>query len=339
MEKELALVLDWAFNESQNCQAQGIIAKHGTDDVWLSCTSYIAHGRLRFDSNSRPVAMVLDRFNLQALEGPQEKTGSDYRHISDGDYHEVRNELWFGIEGGSNPRVLRSAIVRYDADTLQFIDIHEHPTFTTMPWLVVDANHDRAITCNWTNSQNQLAVFDIKAMNWANDTITLLNVPSEYALDGIPYIQGGSMAADGMHFVLQSDDLFSTIYMVSFLEVADLWHAQLIDTWATGLGKEREGVALARQHVLSFGNRDNSWEHRKNAQIFVLPIRGPSKSDQKVPFGLGVLIGIAVSFIILLLMRFCGHRNARLGSRSAYTADVATLSQVDEDEDVDIRLS
>ena len=293
-------ILNWAFNESQNCLAQGIITRHNTDHVWVSCTSYIAHGRLQF-SSGRPIGIIFDQFNWQALDGPYQKTGLDYRHISDGDFNELQNELWFGIEGGSFPRVLRSAIVRYDADTLQFIDIHVHPTFTTLPWLVFDDTRHRAITCNWTNSKNQLSVFDATTMTWSNNTINLNNVPSQYSLDGIPLIQGGAMSADGIHFVLQSDDLFSTIYMIQLQPVAtaaDLfWQAQVINIWTTGLGNEREGIALTQHHLLSMGNRDNSWEHRKNAQIFVLAMESPTSHRS---FGQGIFVGITATLLMLL---------------------------------------
>jgi hypothetical protein len=322
------LLLNWAFNESQNCPAQGIVT-NGTEHFWLSCTSYIAHGILQLDEAGTPVGIVLDQYNMHALDGPVQQTGHDYRHISDGDYNLHHNELWFGIEGGSFPRVILGAIVRYDAETLEFIDIYVHPTFTTMPWLVFDSNRNRAITCNWTDSHNELTIFDAETLTWSNDKITLLNVPSQYQQDGIPFIQGGAMHSDGKHILLQTDDHSSTMLLVELLS------GLVVDVWTTGLGSEREGVAFYKNDVLSFGNRHNSFESVKSAQIVVFPMDLLQNNYEKneIPFGLGVLVGMGILVLLTLFtrcIRSC-RRTYVKGSMYNRDIDVTTLSQVDED--------
>jgi hypothetical protein len=316
--KESLTLLNWTFDESEKCKAQGIIT-NGTENIWISCTSYIAHGTIQFNKNGVPIGVLFHHFNYDALDGPVQQTGDTYRHISDGDYG--NGQLWFGIEGGSFPRILTGAIVRYDADTLQFIDIHKHSTFKTMPWLVFDRKNQRAISCNWTNSNNEFIVFDARTLTWI-DSIKLYNVPGEYEVEGIPFIQGGAMLQNEDSILLQVDNQVSTIFLASLFPD----RAVVTDAWSTGLGQEREGVSMVGNYILSLGNRKNSFENISNAQIIAVPMHTQNSNIifRSVTFGIGVVVGIVISFIWLQLLRFW-HRKTNF-RRDYGDVEVTNLS-------------
>uniref|UniRef100_A0A7S3L1J2 Uncharacterized protein n=1 Tax=Amphora coffeiformis TaxID=265554 RepID=A0A7S3L1J2_9STRA len=359
--------LPWDETQRQNCTAQGLITNN-TDHVWLSCTSYIAHGRLQYDSSSSssfsssvaaPTGLVIDKINYNALDGPRRVTGQQYGHISDGDYFPAKSvvsnnstttttgELWFGIEGTSMPRVLPGAIARYNAETLEFIDIHPHPYLRTMPWLLVDPARQRAISCNWTDNYNQFQVFDTQTMTWVVDqNLTLTNPPAEFQATGVPYIQGATKAPTLLkedEFILQLDDAPSTLLLVSFHSSNDNGDASLSSTslqvqssWQTGLGHEREGIGMTGGHILSLGNRKTTvpWATAESeAQIVVLHVL-PSLVESGVPFGFGILVGVGlVVFFRILCWCFC-CRCCRSKSKKDHTeAELTTLNNPLHEDD------
>ena len=222
-------LLQWTnITQSIECsQPQGIIT-NGTDHVWLSCRTYIAHGTLqRNPYDGAIVGVHLDQFNYHALDGPNrrirhqinknknnhnnnrnqrnETTEQSYGHISDGDYvrlhssssphhHHHADELWFGLENGQFPRQHKAAIARYNAQTLEFINLHEHPTLLTMPWLAFVEQPQLALTCNWTNGGQEFVALNATTLQWTNN-VTLTNLPMEYdeLYQGIPFVQGAAM--------------------------------------------------------------------------------------------------------------------------------------------------
>ena len=362
--------LPWDETQRQNCTAQGLIT-NGTDHVWISCTSYIAHGRLQFDtsassfsSTSAPTGFVINRINYHALEGPRRVTGQQYGHISDGDYFPPRTvvtnnatstrtpgELWFGIEGTSWPRVLPGAIARYNADTLEFIDIHPHPYLRTMPWLLIDPTNQRAISCNWTENLNQFQVFDVSTMAWIVDhNLTLTNPPAAFQDNGVSFIQGATKAPTLLkedEFILQLDDAPSTILLVSFHTTSDKNNEddgaalsstslQVQSVWQTGLGHEREGIGMTGGHILSFGNRKSTvpWATSDSeAQIVVIEVL-PSLVETGIPFGFGILVGIGLVFFLRTLCWCFCRCCCRSNSKKEHTeAELTTLKNQRGDED------
>jgi len=212
-------IVQWV-NESQSREcssAQGIIT-NGTgsiasDHVWLSCKTFIAHGRFTFNALGYVQSLTLEDYNYEALDGPnQDDTVNDdtdtnttlYGHVGDGDYVRTPegqpDELWFGLEGTQWPREVPAALVRYNAETLEFIAVHPYPmsNHTTMPWLAFDTAQKAAYSSNWTESNNELIVFNGTTLEWEmNKNIPICNIPPEYQEHGLRFVQGGAM--DNLH--------------------------------------------------------------------------------------------------------------------------------------------
>jgi hypothetical protein len=292
-------LLNWNESQSIECNAQGIIT-NGTDIIWMSCKKYLARGRLvKLDPlNSTRVELRMELWNWHALKGPQEFLGNQsYEHIGDGDYVELSSdgsrELWFGIEDGSWPRVLPAAIVRYDAETLEYIDTHPHTTIRTMPFLAFHKARQIAYTANWTDNFGQLLVFDAINMTWANDNATIHGLPHEYYQHEIPFIQGSDMKDDALFLMV--DDFKSTLVEIQ-MNREKTYGGQLNAISYLGLGHEREGIAIMNGWLLSFGNRWKSWEGNHYAQIVCVQLTMPMGTKQI--FFIGIISGILFGFVI-----------------------------------------
>jgi len=303
-------LLQWEDEHlNTHCQAQGIIT-NGTDAVWISCTSFVARGRIVDDYK-----LVIDRINYQALN---HTALANYKHISDGDYVHRTGfppELWFGIEGGNLPRVTAGAIVRYHAETLEFIDLHVHPLIKTMPFLAYDPRVSLAYCLNWTDSRGSMVVFDVTNLQWT-ENVTIKGLPAEH--QDIQYVQGGFV--DGNILYLISDVPSSALLTVNldtrgFLSVHNL-----------GLGHEREGIALYKNDwLLSLGNQGkNSWDRSYHAQIVAIQLSGsPEMDGWKVKsvwlaYGVGIA-GFVTAMIAMLMLR--RQRNQQKFTSVADSAD------------------
>lgn len=65
-------VLSWDEQESIDCKAQGILT-NDTDNVWLSCKTYIGRGTLLYDEvGDFPSRIQMKHWNWDALKGPRE---------------------------------------------------------------------------------------------------------------------------------------------------------------------------------------------------------------------------------------------------------------------------
>jgi hypothetical protein len=255
--------LQWDTEESINCTAQGLITNEETNDVWISCTSYLGRGRLILDQAQDPIGIEIDIWNWNALDGPRAVSHKDYAHIGDGDYVELddgmRRELWFGLEGGSSPRVLPAAIARYDADSLAFVGLHIHPTMRTMAFLAFHQRQQIAYVTNWTENDGELIVFDAKTMHWSDRNSTIRGLPKEYR-DDIKFIQGADVYGDVLY--LMADDFSSTLLAI---RMAEAYEGEVESVTHLGLGHEREGMTVfggkeQQLWLLSMNNQWLTWE-------------------------------------------------------------------------------
>jgi len=231
---------------------QGIVT-NGTDDVWLSCQWYLVHGKLEYDQVKRPVRFNADSTNRHALAQAQNVSGVDYKHISDGDsgfnQKTGANELWFGIEGGGwLVRALNGSITRYDATTLELIALHEHPSMKTVPWMAFDSKRQLAYTNNWTDSGNQLYVFDAAKEAWVDNITIQAMHPDDDPVD-LYWIQGAAIRDDVLY--LQNEGNHSILYGIA------LQNMTLVEQHEMLFGHEREGIAFAGDYLLAMGNSNN----------------------------------------------------------------------------------
>ena len=300
-------LLNWNESQSIECNSQGIIT-NGTDIIWISCKTYLGRGRLvkLGPLNSTRMELRMEQWNWHALKGPQAFLGNQsYEHIGDGDYVELASngsrELWFGIEDGNSPRILPSAIVRYDAETLEYIHTHPHDTMRTMPFLAFHKARQIAYTANWTDNFGQLIVFDATTMTWAKDNVTIHGLPHEYYQHEIPFIQGSDMKDDTLFLMI--DDYKSTLIEIQ-MNRENNYIGEMESISFLGLGLEREGIAIMNDWLLSFGNRWTSWEGTHHAQIVCVKLIMPQDSKNFFFIGIisGILFGVMVSGIIMVFL-------------------------------------
>jgi hypothetical protein len=322
-------LLEWNESESIECNAQGIIS-NGTDNIWISCKKYIGRGKLvQWNSlNSTPSRPLLrmEQWNWHALNGTQTgnvNVNKSYQHIGDGDYVELEangsQEIWFGIEDGNWPRVLPAAIVRYDAETLEYIDMHVHDNMKTMPFLAFHKARQIAYTANWTDNFGQMIVFDATTMTWSKDNATINGLPKEFYKHEIPFIQGSEMKDDTLFLMM--DDFQSTLLEIQMYPQGT-YGGELKTTSYLGLGLEREGITIVNDWLLSFGNRWKSWEGNHYAQIvgvtFVMP------SDPQRIFVMGMFTGFFIGLMAFATIVTILWKKMMKKSKSSYV-------EVDED--------
>jgi hypothetical protein len=293
-------LLHWNETESQNCTAQGITT-FGTQ-VWISCTSYIGRGRILLDGGGTACAIEVHFWNYHALQGPRE-FHPEYGHIGDGDYVEDRNEIWFGLEDERNPRILASALVRYNADTLEFTGLHVHSSMRTMPFIVYNALHKVAYTTNWTDNAGRLQVFDAVQLEWSmqNATINGLTDTEYDTPNGIPLIQGADMV--GKTLYLMQDDFQSTLFEVQFQH--DALQGQLQSMTRTGMGHEREGIDFFQNRwLLSLDNQWKTWENRHYAEVVCVSLHNQETTLRWVVGALAVLNLVWFLCLLFLVKRW-----------------------------------
>jgi hypothetical protein len=321
------IALSWDEEESVNCDAQAIITNGTGDHVWLSCTTTIGRGRLIWSKEDDiPVRIEIDAWNDHALEEPR-KIRSAFEHISDGDYVVLpnqRRELWFGLEVGFKPRNGTSAIVRYDPDTLDFIDLHEHPTLRTMPWLVFSSTMQEMWTSNFTENFGNLERFDIASKQWLDTNFTLENVPQdEFPQSNIPFIQGADIVSDTLYLI--SDNYKSSLVQVNASNIATTGVLAVAAVQHIGLGYEREGIAVVerpngKKWLLCLGNRHQTWERKHFADIVAMQLNDnkvldSSGSDLSIlslsPPKTYMLLLLGVAFLLGLAVATCGCKSKR----------------------------
>ena len=291
-----SFILRWNETQSVNCVAQGVIT-NGTDHVWISCTNYLGRGRFILDANGDPAEMEIHSWNVQALDGPIKHSKQQYAHIGDGDYVVLENgahELWFGLEGGGSPRVLYAAIARYDADTLEFVNLHVHPSMKTMAYLAFHEHRQVAYTTNWTDNQGELIVFDASTLEWVDRNATVQGLPEEYQSD-IPFIQGADM--DGDILYLMVDDFRSSLIAIQMNDENE-YGGQVLSVKHLGLGHEREGVSVYKDWLLSLDNQWQTWEDRHYAEIVCVSLARPRTSNRMLDLAVGAMLGLGVGLVV-----------------------------------------
>eukprot|EP00542_Grammatophora_oceanica_P015166 CAMPEP_0194042526 /NCGR_PEP_ID=MMETSP0009_2-20130614/14293_1 /TAXON_ID=210454 /ORGANISM="Grammatophora oceanica, Strain CCMP 410" /LENGTH=193 /DNA_ID=CAMNT_0038686401 /DNA_START=62 /DNA_END=643 /DNA_ORIENTATION=+ len=169
-------------------------------------------------------------------------------------------------------------------------------------------------------------------MTWdtSGNTGGIAGFPAKYKAEGVPFIQGGAMLVrhhnggvqdlvhdSGDHFVLQVNDMESTMFLVH-IDPKFKNEAIVTDYWRSGLGHERTGVAMAGRYLLSLGTRRQpgwSGENGTTAQIVAIEMI-PGLVETGLPFGFGILLGIALVLFLRLTCwccsrLFCGARTKR----------------------------
>ena len=316
----LPYLIDW-WNETQSieCIAQAIVTnENNPQDFWISCTTYIAHGTFVLDKETkRPIQIrSCDTFNYHPFDNIPIP---GYGHIGDGDYvvftgdgdelleqqqqkeeqqTRRKEEVWFGLEDSKNPRILHGAIVRYDAQTLEFLGVHPHPVVTTMAFVAYDSIRNLAYSMNWTNNERSLLIFDGDTLEWKNETLPVeqqeqqptTTTTTTTISDDFRYIQGSDMLNDTLF--LMGDDYQSTLYRIELsfslpessssissssisTSSAAAWNlkATLVSSWKLGLGHEREGIAIYDNfrnpncQLLTMNNQWYTWEDQHYAGI------------------------------------------------------------------------
>lgn len=331
--------------ESMECGAQSIISNHPhltttscTTTIWISCGTSIARGEMLYDCDTKkPVEMNIVVWNRNPLEGVMDAVSDqltdeelqqlkddddpdEYAHISDGDFvvlPDGSRELWFGLEGKNWPRVLRAALIRFDADTLFFKNIHMHPTIRTMPWLVVDSARQLAYTTNWTDNEAKLWLFDTNNMNWRNQEesggfVPILDLPIEFR-NGVDFIQGADLVDNTLF--LMSDVASSSLLVIDLLESDPTAGVvgRTRQVLQLGLGHEREGIAIwNKEWLLSMDNQRTTWEGHHYAQVVCVKLNVVPRQDFNdtrnnvydiLLFGTGV-ITVTVGTLIWLVHYF-----------------------------------
>jgi hypothetical protein len=308
--------LHWDRDESRSCVGQAVIT-NGTDHVWISCSTYLLRGRIVRDgrnNNKKPVSLVIETMNSNALAGPRQdfagnSTTLGYGHIGDGDYMEELDEVWFGLEDGNWPRALNAAIVRYDASTLEYKGMHVHPTQKFLAWVVFDQRNQRVYGSDWEGVQD-LTVFDTRQMKWLTQNLTIRMIPAEYiSLGGMNYIQGGDMQDDTLY--LMTDDFRSSLFAILIDSSQNELGGEVVHISHLGLGNEREGIALLDDaaYVLSLGNRWRTWENHSFSELLCLPLRSPHQEEVS-PLAIGRISFLIAGFV-------CGVATSWLASRCA----------------------
>jgi hypothetical protein len=316
--------LQWDTEESINCTAQGLITNEETNDVWISCTSYLGRGRLILDQAQDPIGIEIDIWNMEALDGPRAVSHKDYAHIGDGDYVErddgARRELWFGLEGGSSPRVLPAAIARYDADSLAFVGLHIHPTMRTMAFLAFHQRWQVAYVTNWTENDGELIVFDAKTMHWSDRNSTIQGRPADYQ-DDLKFVQGADVYGDVLY--LMSDDFASTLIAIRMTEV---YEGEVESVTHLGLGHEREGMTLfgGQKHqvwLLSMDNQWLTWEDHHYAEVICVSLGKSPSANENAGWeytAFGVVMGLGLSLVALSVSRWWKLRRIQEGAEPSY---------------------
>lgn len=308
-------LLEWNLTESIDCVAQAVVT-NDTDNLWISCTTYIAKGKFIFDEKEPkdPIGIELDYFNKDPLNN---SNLIGYGHIGDGDYvplDDGEGEIWFGLEDKENPRVLPGAIARYNANTLEFIDIHPHPTVNTMAFVAYHQSQRVAYTMNWTDNHGELLVFDAINYQWTNTTALISGLSTKEFL----YIQGADMAGDTLY--LMGDDYRSTLFELQMKSSKE----GTCKSIQLGLGHEREGISIydtrwrnPRCQILTMNNQWYTWEDNHYAGITCISLgKSPSKKYylRFEAIGAGVMVGIAL--FSLLIYNLC--RAAKMWLNTSY---------------------
>lgn len=341
-------MLKWNESESIACQAQAIITNR-SNHVWISCRRYIGRGIITVNENGDPIEMTILLWNYNPLDGPRNVSNSipQYDHIGDGDYVHITEtgelEVWFGLEDGSRPRVQNAAIVRYNADTLEFVGLHIHPYMRTMPFLAFHEQRQVAYTFNWTENYGELVVFDAQTMDWDNNkNASIGSLPPTFQED-IPFVQGSDMDDNNILY-LMVDDYGSTLLAVEMLnhyknesieyeEKGKYYGGRFVSESRLGLGYEREGISLFFSNtsttsqpywLLAFGNQHETWEETPFAGV----VRVSLLENNTVPTGIisvasnsktflgGIVTGTIITVMFGLLFRCLCKRISNNNSNS-----------------------
>eukprot|EP00730_Choanoeca_flexa_P007955 TRINITY_DN12416_c4_g5_i1.p1 TRINITY_DN12416_c4_g5~~TRINITY_DN12416_c4_g5_i1.p1 ORF type:complete len:370 (+),score=105.93 TRINITY_DN12416_c4_g5_i1:165-1274(+) len=286
--------------------AQGIVTDGSSDRVWLSWQDRLHKGTLTRNSDGSYRSITVEKSNYEALAN----TGADYHHISDGDLIKVkgREELWFGLEGANWPRTHQAAVVRYDANTLAFISMHQHPVLRVMAWLAYDTRTGVAYTSDWTNA-GMLFKINVDNVEFDSNPVTITGL--KRSLD---YVQGGDIH-DGILYML-ADDEQSTLLQVDLDTMRATYFQRL------GLGYEREGMALLDDAdiLLSLGNRWQNWDNTSFGQVLVLTTdeeedKHESKKLDNRSLGLGFMMSLLVVLVLASFVIICRKRHRAAADR------------------------
>jgi len=104
--------------------------------------------------------------------------------------------------------------------------------------------------------------------------------------------------------------------------------ASILDAWHTGLGYEREGLALTHKQILSFGNRHQTWEGYQHAEIVTLHFpKVLLHTKDQVEVGGGILIGLLIALVVSCISCVCRRLCCgRRGKKEYDTSEAAGLT-------------